>query len=96
MNLSQTIDTLGHLQAQIADLTKRADVLKAQIKSQGEGAFEGALFRATVSVSDRETLDMAAVREKLSHQFIAAHTRITPVITVKLVARTAAHLSVAA
>ena len=93
---SHLIDDLGHLQAQIADLTKRADVIKAQLKSQGAGAYEGSLFRATVSISERETLDMAAVREKLTHQFIAAHTNVSTVVTVKVVARTAANLSVAA
>ena len=30
---------------------------------------------------------MAAVREHLSRQFIAAHTRVTPVRTVKVSAR---------
>lgn len=85
--LSRTIDDLGHLQAQIAELTKRADVLKAQLKSRGDGAYEGGLFRVTVSTTERETLDMAAVREKLSPQFISAHTNVTKVVTVKVSAR---------
>jgi hypothetical protein len=41
----------------------------------------------SISETVRETLDMEAVREKLSPQFIRAHTRETPVRTLKVVAR---------
>ena len=81
------IDRLGALLAQIAELTAEADAIKKQLREIGDGAYEGDLFRATVSTSERETLDMAAVREKLSPQFIRAHTNVTPVVTVKCVAR---------
>ena len=86
-NLTDTIDTLGHLLAQIADLTKRADAIKSSLRELGDGAYEGELFRVSVSTSQRETLDMKAVREKLSPQFIRAHTNVTDVVTVKCAAR---------
>lgn len=86
-NLTTTIDTLGQLLAQIADLTKQADAIKATIRELGDGAYEGDTFRVSVSTSERETLDMKAVREKLTRQFIAAHTNVTKVVTVKCVAR---------
>jgi hypothetical protein len=82
------IDELGVLQAQIAELTKRANEIKDELKAQGDGAYEGDLYRVTVSTSERRTLDMEAVREKLSPQFIAAHTNVTPVVTVRCAART--------
>ena len=87
MKNTPNIDRLGELLAQIADLTREAETIKATLREMGDGAYEGDLFRATVSVSERETLDMKAVREHLSRQFIQAHTNVTPVTTVKVVSR---------
>ena len=84
------IDRLGDLKAQIADLQIEEKKLRDEIIALGVGAHDGDLFRASVSISERETLDMAAVREKLSPQFIRTHTNVTTVTTVKLVARKAA------
>ena len=86
-NLTSTIDRLGYLKAQIADLKKEESALREVMLEQGPGAYEGEIFRATVSTSERETLDMAAVREKLSDQFIRAHTNVTESTTVRVVAR---------
>ena len=86
-NLTSTIDRLGYLKAQIADLKKEENVLREVMLEQGPGAYEGEIFRATVSTSERETLDMVAVREKLSDQFIRAHTNVTESTTVRVVAR---------
>jgi len=37
-----------------------------------------------ISESDRETLDMKAVREKLTRQFIKAHTRVTKSMSARI------------
>ena len=87
--MKHPVDILGHLLAEIATLELQAKVIKDALKTNGAGAYEGDEFRATVSVSERGTLDMAAVREKLSPQFISAHTKTTEVVIVKVVARTA-------
>jgi hypothetical protein len=81
------IDRLGYLLAEIADLEKQAKAIKDALKDAGDGAYEGEVFRATVSTSERETLDMAAVREHLSRQFITANTKVTETQTVRVVAR---------
>ena len=86
-NLTALIDELGVLKAQIADLEVRETALKDALIEAGPGAYEGDFYRATVSVADRNTLDMKKVREKLSPQFIAANTKTTEVTTVKVVAR---------
>lgn len=83
------IDAYGKLAAQIAELKAQQDALKDQFADWGEGAYEGDTFRITVSKTERETLDMKAVRAKLSRQFIAANTKVTPVTTIRAVARTA-------
>ena len=92
-NLSKTIDTLGELNAQIAELQTQAKAIKDSLGDLKPGAYEGELFRLTLSQSIRETLDMDAVREKLSPQFITAHTRQTEVRTFKLGARTGKNLA---
>ena len=81
------IDRLGLLLAQISDLTKEADVIKAQLRELGDGAYEGELFRASVSTSERSTLDMEAVRAHVSRQFITANTKVTETVTVKVASR---------
>lgn len=81
------VDQLGRLQAQIADLEAQADAIKTTLAICGEGAYEGALFRATVSKSERNSLDMKAVRAKLSRQFIAANTNVTAVTSVRVVSK---------
>lgn len=92
-NLTATIDALGELKAQIAALEIKEKALKADLAALGAGAYEGELFRVSVSITNRETLDMKAVREKLSPQFIAAHTNVTEVRTVKVSARTGKDLA---
>ena len=88
MGRVSVVDAFGALKAQIADLEKQAAALRAEIIAMGLGAHEGDLFRATVSVTERETLDMDAVRAHLSRQFIQAHTKVTEVTMVRAVART--------
>jgi N-methylhydantoinase B/oxoprolinase/acetone carboxylase alpha subunit len=86
-NVTTAIDRLGELKAQIAELEREADKLKDIVRELGAGAYEGERYRATVSMFDRETLDMEAVREKLSPQFLRAHTRVKEVTVVKVTAR---------
>ena len=88
-NIAQTVDALGEIKARIAELTAHEKKLKAVLIEAGLGAHLGLEYDATVSESERETLDMDAVRAKLSPQFIAAHTRTSKVTTVRVVAKVA-------
>jgi hypothetical protein len=88
-NLKPLVDELGALKSQIADLEIREKAIKDQLSAIGAGAYDGAHYRATVTFSERATLDMKAVREKLSVQWRRAHTTVTPVTTVRVVARIA-------
>jgi hypothetical protein len=65
---------LGRLKAEIDEMQIREVALKREIASLGDGAYEGDCFRVTVSTSARTSLDLAAVRAKLSRQWIMAHT----------------------
>lgn len=86
-HLTSTVDHLGVVKARIAGLKVEEDRLRAILVENGPGAYEGEFYRATVSESERHTLDMDAVRAKLSAKWIAAHTNTTEVTTVRVAAR---------
>jgi hypothetical protein len=91
------VDLLGEVKAQIAELETLEKTLRDQIESRGPGAYEGELFRATVSKpGERKSPDAVLkarieelVKEHIPARFVKAHTNTTPVKpTVKVVART--------
>ncbi len=66
IDVARTVDDLGAIRAQIAELKLREDALAAAVKAAGFGAHEGALFRATVSeVAASSALDPKAAEAKL-------------------------------
>lgn len=85
--MTNIVDRIGALKASIAPLEKQLKKLQDELKARGAGRYEGELYDASVILSTRESLDMAAVRAKLSHQFITANTRETEVVTLKVTAK---------
>ena len=85
--LAAAVDEIGVLKAAIAPLEAKLKALQAKLKAVGDGRYEGLLYDATVFTSERSTLDMAAVKEKLSVQFLTAHTSVTEVVTIKVTAK---------
>ena len=91
--LANTVDDLGRLKAEIADLEVRKGELEDLLVESGESEIDGRLFRATVSIYDRATVAWKKIAKKLnaSRQLIKANTADpVEVITVKVVARKAA------
>jgi hypothetical protein len=88
--MSNPVDSLGFIKAQIADLEKQAKAFHSQIVAMGVGAHEGNVFRASVSIADRETIDWKEIAAKFepSRQLVTAHTSAKEVTTVRVVART--------
>jgi hypothetical protein len=82
------VDQLGMLLAQIADLEAQAEALKAELK-QNEGHIEGNLYKACVTLSQRNVVDNKAVfaEANIPADLIAKHTKTTAVITLKVTAR---------
>lgn len=81
------VDQLGIVLAKKAELAKEETEIKAALVAAGVGSYEGELFRATVSKTERNTLDMKAVRQHLSPQFVRAHTVTAEVDVVRVVAK---------
>jgi hypothetical protein len=86
-NLRVTVDNIGIMKARIAPLLAQLKELEDHLKSFGPGRYVGARFESNVYEQERSSLDMAAVREHLSRQFIAAHTTVTEVTCIKTTAR---------
>jgi hypothetical protein len=84
---ARLVDEIGTMKARLAPLLAQLKMLEGALKEYGPGRYEGAAYEATVSTHERDTLDMKAVRAKLSRQFIAANTSTAEVTVLKVTAR---------
>jgi hypothetical protein len=89
-----TIDELGMLRAQIAELEVKEKELKARLGDLAPGAYEGNLFRLSISETVREGYDKVMkakvdelIEEHLSVQYITAHRTLSPVRTLRTSSR---------
>ena len=93
-----SVDTLGNLLAQIAELTKQADAIKDGIKEAGadgllavdeEGVrhIDGNLFRATYIESNRSTFDSMNFIAMFGADVYAEYTKVSAVFSVKVTSR---------
>jgi hypothetical protein len=89
-NLLPLIDELVDLRARRAVLDKREEAIKELLKPLGPGTHVTDHSMLTLTEQQRDVLDMKAVREKLSDQFIRAHTKITKFLVFKAVTRSQA------
>jgi hypothetical protein len=99
--ITNPVDKLGLVQAEIATLQVKEQALKDQIAAKGDGAYEGQFYRATVSTAIRKTLAIKVARAKLKALGVATrwfrdHTTEKEVTSVKCVARTGHNLKAAA
>ena len=88
--ITHDVDTLGQLLAQIATLTKKADLIKDGIKDSaslgGDKVIEGSLFRAAYSESNRSSVDTKKMYAELgiTPEQIARYTTTSAVYSVKV------------
>jgi len=88
-----SVDKLGVLLAQIADLTKQADAIKDTIKDNasagGDKVVEGDLFKATYIESNRSVVDYKALCAALgiTAEQVAEYTKTTAVFSVKVTSK---------
>lgn len=94
LDTARIVDDLGAVRAQIAELKAREVALSSAIKAEGFGAYEGALFRATVSeVAASSTLDPKAAEAKLRElgvdgRWFSKHQKVREAsVAIRVVAR---------
>ena len=76
--IAAKVDELGALRAVIADLTKQADHIRADIEAAGLSEIDGNLYRASFAqVAGRTLIDWETIAAKFkpSAQLIRAHTK---------------------
>jgi hypothetical protein len=78
------VNKLAKVRAEIAHLKEvEAEHVRA-LKESGAGTYNGEDHYVVISDVERNTLDMKAVRKKLSRQFIKANTKTTNTLCLKL------------
>jgi hypothetical protein len=79
MSINSLIDEAGAIDHEIKSLEKKLSSIKATLKAQGAGRYNGSHFEALVYSSEGKlSIDWKAIAEKLnpSRQLITAHTSI--------------------
>jgi hypothetical protein len=83
-NLSSLIDAFGVLKAKLAELEGEEKDLKKALADLEPGAYEGELYRLTISLTEREVRDeefkdaiAALIEEHFSRQYVKAHTSVS-------------------
>jgi hypothetical protein len=93
LTITHDVDQLGHLLAQIKELTDKADAIKDAIKEDasmgGDKVVDGDLFRATYSESNRSSVNTKKMYAELgiTAAQIAKYTTTTAVYTVKVTSK---------
>lgn len=87
--LAPSVDRLGVLLAQIADLTKQANEIKAELKRSTCKTFDGALFRAVVVEQEKTTYDVDVLKSAAPQSILDLARRESFVVSVKVTARMA-------
>jgi len=90
LSTGQLADELGQVKAEAAEIESREKAIRAELIGRGVSAAEGALFRATVSESLRQSLDAERVKAEMGEGWYAARCKIAVVTTVRVSARTGA------
>jgi hypothetical protein len=85
--LSDLVDELGQLKAQIAELVLREQEIKTVLCDTGESLIRGQSYQASISESERTTLDNAKVKLYLNPAQLISCQRVSVVKTVRVSAR---------
>jgi predicted phage-related endonuclease len=80
------VDELASVKASIAELQKREKALTAALKATGMERIIGTLHEATVSLSERETVDTKQLREDYP-ELVEPYLRTSLVETLRITAR---------
>lgn len=81
------IDDLGFYLAQIADLTKKAERIKKELKESGVDSLEGRLFRAVSITQERTTYDTDVLKAAVSDAILDLAKRESLCQMVKVTSR---------
>ncbi len=81
---NHAVNRIAEIAADIAELNAEKTQLIDRLKAKGEGEYYGNEHYVTVTESTRVTHDVAAMKRKLSRQFLKAHERVKTVVSATL------------
>ena len=82
--LSANVDRLGVLNAEIADLKKKADAIKDKLIASGESEVFGKAYKAVIVAKSSVKLDSKKAKALLSAKQIADCSKLIDSISVSL------------
>lgn len=82
--IAASVDRLAHLNAEIATATAEAQAIKAEFIANGQDVYVGALHKATVVHTIRESLSPEKVKQLLTPEAYASCLNATPVHSVRV------------
>ena len=87
--LTEAVDKLGYLKAQIADLQQNERYLRDLLKASGIEVIEGHVFRCTVTTAIHKVIDYKylVADYAIPEQVIAEYTELQERTTVRVTAR---------
>jgi ParB-like chromosome segregation protein Spo0J len=83
-NINTLADRYAAIKAEIDGLTRLLDEVKAEIKAAGREEIVGERNVVTLALSERSTLDTAAVKKLLTAEQIAACTKVSLIETIRV------------
>lgn len=88
-SLSDLVDELGRVKADLADLGAREKEIVDQLKARGTDTYKGELFEANVFSQSRSTTAWAEVvkEAKVPQIVINKHTKSSDILVCKVTAR---------
>ncbi len=85
--VSQAIDELGAIKAQIANLKEQENGIKDSLINMGIHEAEGELFRVTIRETVRRSLDTALIRKLVPKLLLRQAEKESTCTTVRVTAR---------
>ena len=82
--LERNVDALGALNAELASLKKKADLIKDKLIASGYSEISGKKFKAVISLRSSVRMDAKAAKSFMSPSQIAAASKVSESISVSL------------
>lgn len=86
-NSAQVVDELGLIKAQIAELEAKEKALTDALKATGATSFAGTFYDATVSTSERKSLNREATEAYFGAALPDDCFKTSKIVTLKLTAK---------
>lgn len=89
INVTELVDRLGRIKADIADLEAKEKEAIEELKALGVGERDGKLFHSNVFLQNRSTVDWKAVvaEAKIPTKLLLKHTDSKEITVCKITAR---------